>query len=91
EVVEDAILYSLTSRLELVYLIESLFLKFPGVKKHVSKMHLLTGSRNSPILRARINKAKKERLVAGKSYTRYIALDDDAANTLRYVLVRCST
>ncbi|XP_064122020.1 uncharacterized protein LOC135226418 isoform X2 [Macrobrachium nipponense] len=84
QVVDDAVLYSLTSRLELVYLIESLFLNFPGMRSYTSKVQLLTGSHNSPVLQATINKAKKgERLLSGKHHDQQSKLDDDTTTNLR--------
>ncbi|XP_068240435.1 transient receptor potential channel pyrexia-like isoform X2 [Palaemon carinicauda] len=84
QVVDDAVLYSLTSRLELVYLIESLFLNVPGMRSYTSKVQLLTGSHNSPVLKAMINKINKgERLLAGKHHDQRSKLDDDTTNNLR--------
>lgn len=84
QVVDDAVLYSLISRLELIYLIESLFLHCPGLRSYVSKVHLLTGSHNSPVLHAKINKINKnERLATGKNYDKYSKLDNRTAINLR--------
>lgn len=84
QVVDDAVLYSLISRLELIYLIESLFLHCPGLRSYVSKVHLLTGSHNSPVLHAKINKMNKnERLATGKNYDKYSKLDNRTAINLR--------
>nr|XP_027222943.1 transient receptor potential channel pyrexia-like [Penaeus vannamei] len=68
QVVSDAALYSLLARLELVYLIESMFLWCPGLQRLSSRLRLLTGPHNTPFLYAKINKRRKgERLESGRS------------------------
>ncbi|XP_042215207.1 uncharacterized protein LOC121861485 isoform X2 [Homarus americanus] len=90
QVVDDAKLYSLTSRLELVYLTESLFLSCPGLRSYVDKIHLLSGCKYRPILFAQINKPKKEeRLISGKNKEFLSKLDDDTADCLRIHRLQC--
>ncbi|XP_071542183.1 transient receptor potential cation channel subfamily A member 1-like isoform X3 [Panulirus ornatus] len=84
QVVDDAILYSLTSRLELVYQIESMFLRCPGLQSYVDRLQLLLGTKNQPVLFALINnRVKKQRLLSGKSKEYSSKLDDDTAECLR--------
>lgn len=83
KVVEDATLHSLTSRLELIYLIESLFLRCPGLHSHMEKVQLLSGNKYKPVLYAQMNKhIKKQRLISGKEQFRS-KLDDYSAECLR--------
>nr|XP_045591985.1 transient receptor potential channel pyrexia-like isoform X2 [Procambarus clarkii] len=84
KVVEDAMLYSLTSRLELVYLIESFFLTCPGLQSHINRVQLLSGAKYTPILYAQMNKPiKKQRLLSGKHKEFQSKLDDYSAECLR--------
>ncbi|KAK3875628.1 hypothetical protein Pcinc_019516 [Petrolisthes cinctipes] len=73
EVVDDAELYSLMSRLELVYLIEAVLLWCLSkcytsvLKSHLGSLQLLSGHRYSCRLLAKINRTeKKQRLLVGK-------------------------
>ena len=64
---EDATLYSLTSRLELIYLIEELFLVVPFLRRHLDRLHIISGPNNVPRILARVNlDDKRKRLVIGK-------------------------
>lgn len=84
--VDDARLYSLTSRLELVYLVETFFIKFPYLRRHIGKIQLLLGPDNAPSFLARINKPKKdERLLSGHAHTKQHKLDGDTTECLRWV------
>lgn len=86
EVIDDAQLYSLTSRLELVYLTEFLFLICPGLQSRIDRLQLLSGTKYKPILFAKINKRiKKERLLSGKREENTSKLDDDTVECLRYL------
>ncbi|KAK3885671.1 hypothetical protein Pcinc_010128 [Petrolisthes cinctipes] len=73
KVVDDAELYSLMSRLELVYLIEAVLLWCLSkcytsvLKSHLGSLQLLSGHRYSCRLLAKINRTeKKQRLLVGK-------------------------
>ncbi|KAK8732563.1 hypothetical protein OTU49_006822 [Cherax quadricarinatus] len=84
KVMEDSTLYSLTSRLELIYLIESFFLTCPGLGSHIDKVQLLSGDKYKPIIYAQINKhIKKHRLLSGKKKEFLSSLDDHSAECLR--------
>ncbi|XP_042227245.1 transient receptor potential channel pyrexia-like [Homarus americanus] len=99
QVLEDAILYSLTSRLELVYLTESLFLQCPRLRSYIDKIHVMLGSKYWPILSgtekgsilyAQINNPKKrKRLISGENQEFQSKLDDDTAECLRNHRLRC--
>lgn len=84
QVVSDAALYSLLARLELVYLIESMFLWCPGLQRLSSRLRLLTGPHNTPFLYAKINKRRKgERLESGRSREDLSRLDGTTSDNLR--------
>ena len=93
---EDATLYSLTSRLELVYLIEELFRVVPFLQPYLKYIHIITGPTKSPRVLARVNVPNKsERLVIGKKQIKNIwnprefeprkcsKLDNTTANVLK--------
>lgn len=82
QVVEDARLYSLTSRLELVYLVETFFIYF--LRRYVGKIQLLSGPDSAPSLLVKINEPKKgQRLLSGYSHTNPHKLDGDTTECLR--------
>lgn len=84
QVVEDARLYSLTSRLELVYLVETLFLYCPFLRSRIGRIQLLSGPDNVPSLLVKINNPKRsERLLSGRAHNIPSKLDGDTTECLR--------
>uniref|UniRef100_A0A2P2I232 Transient receptor potential cation channel protein painless-like n=2 Tax=Hirondellea gigas TaxID=1518452 RepID=A0A2P2I232_9CRUS len=83
EIVEDAILYSLKSRLELVYLNEQLFLKLPFLHKLLPRLQVLDNKHRR--LRVKINKLpKSQRVLLGEDgYGTKCKLDNRTAEVLR--------
>lgn len=84
QVVDDAKLYSLTSRLELVYLVETFFLRCPFVRSFMGNVQLLSGPGNAPSLKVRMNDHKKnQRLLSGRDHNTRSKLDNDSTECLR--------
>ncbi|KAL7637370.1 UNVERIFIED_CONTAM: hypothetical protein RMT77_012098 [Armadillidium vulgare] len=83
QVMEEATLYSLKSRLELIYLIEEMLLVSPYLQKVLRKIHLIIPPKN-PFLFVKVNYPKKDkRILYGARNEEFCKLDNDSAHILK--------